>query len=224
MTRTLMLTAAAAAALTLSACNRQDNSAANTSATGMAANPGQAAPVNAAQDAVGAAVGQTSAATLGSRDTGAFVENAARSDMYEIQAGQLAQQKARSADVKAYGKMMVTDHTALSNEMKPIVSKAGLTAPTTLDERRQGFIDNLKAADAQNFDKTYIDQQVAAHDEALTLMRGYSQNGDNADLKAAAAKAAPKVQAHLERAKTLQSQLGDRAAAGNSAASGNATR
>lgn len=223
MTRTLMLTAAAAA-LILSACNRQGDSAANTSATGMAANPGQAAPVNAAQDAIGAAVGQTSAATLGARDTGAFVENAARSDLYEIQAGQLAQQKARSADVKAFGKMMVTDHTALSNEMKPLISKAGRTAPTALDERRQGFIDNLKAASGQDFDKTYIDQQVAAHDEALTLMQGYSQNGDNADLKAAAAKAAPKVQAHLERARTLQSQLGGGAAAGNSAASGNATR
>ena len=215
MKHKLTLAAAAVSALALTACNRQDGSAANTSATGMAANPGQSAPVNAAQDAVGGAVGQTAAATVGSRDTGAFVENAARSDMYEIQAGQLAQQKAKSADVKAFGKMMVTDHTTLTNEMKPLINKAGLTPPTSLDERRQGLIDNLKAASAQDFDKTYMNQQAAAHEEALTLMEGYAQNGGNADLKAAAAKAAPKVQAHLERARTLQSQLGGGAAGGN---------
>src|SRR5690349_478205 len=63
MQRTLMLAAAAATALTLAACNRQ--SAGNTAAANAAANPGQSAPVNAAQDAVGAAVGQTSASTLG---------------------------------------------------------------------------------------------------------------------------------------------------------------
>lgn len=207
MHRTSILTAAAVAALSLSACNRPAEQA-NTAAGNMAASPGQTAPMNAAQDAVGAAVGATSAATLGSHDTGAFVDNAARGDMYEIQAGQLAEQKAKSAEVKAFGKMMVTDHTALQNEMKPLVTKAGLTPPAELDERRKGFLDNLKAASAADFDKTYIDQQVAAHDEALTLMKGYAENGDNADLKAAAAKTAPKVQAHLDKARALQAGLG----------------
>ena len=220
MHRTFLLTAAAVAALSLSACNRPAEQA-NTAETGnmAAAGPGQTAPVNAAQDAMGAAVGPTSASTLGSHDTGAFVENAARSDMYEVQAGQLAQQKAKSADVKAFGKMMATDHTALQNEMKPLVVKAGLTPPAELDQRRKGFLDNLKAASAADFDKTYIDQQVAAHDEALTLMKGYSENGDNAELKAAAAKAAPKVQAHLDKARALQAQL-----SGAGGAAGNATR
>lgn len=220
MNRALMLTAAAAAALSLAACNRQ--AAENTAvadANSMAASPGQAGPVNAAQDAMSAAVGATSAATVGSHDTGAFAENAARSDMYEIQAGEIAQQKARSADVKAFGKMMATDHAALQTEMKPLVTKAGLTPPTELDQRRKGMVDNLRAASAQDFDKAYVDQQVAAHEEALTLMRGYAENGDNADLKAAAAKAAPKVQAHLDRAKALQAKL-----AGAGSAAGNATR
>ena len=222
MYRTFILTAAAVAALSVGACNRRAETG-NTTAAGNVATtgPGQTAPVNAAQDAVGAAVGATSAATLGSHDTGAFVENAARSDMYEIQAGQLAEQKSKSAGVKAFAKMMVTDHTALEKEMKPLVAKAGLTPPAGLDERRKGFLDNLKAASPADFDKAYIDQQVAAHEEALSLMKGYAENGGDADLKAAAAKTAPKVQAHLDKARALQSQLGGAASAG---AGGNTTR
>jgi len=209
MTRTLLFAAAAAAALSLAACNKNQasNAADTASNTAAAANPGQTEPVNQAQDAVGAAVGSTSAATLGSHDTGAFVSNAAQSDMYEIQAAQIAEQKSKNAEVKAFAKKMIADHTALTKEMKPLITAAGQTPPADLDQRRKGFLDNLKAADAGSFDKTYMDQQVAAHDEALTLMQGYAKDGSDAGLKAAAAKAVPKVQMHSDMAKKLQAKL-----------------
>lgn len=206
MHRAMFLTAAAVAALSLAACNRQGG--ANTTAENTLASPGQTEPVNQAQDAMGAAVGATSAAVLGARDTGAFVSNAAENNMYEIQAANVAQQKAKSADVKAFAKTMGADHTTMLDEMKPLATAAGKPIPSELDQRRKGFLDNLNAASAADFDKTYIDQQVSAHEETLTLLNGYAENGDNADLKAMAAKAAPKVQAHLDRAKSLQSQLG----------------
>ena len=38
-------------------------------------------------------------------------------------------------------------------------------------------------------------------------MQGYADGGGDAGLKAAAAKAVTKVQAHLDRAKTIQSTL-----------------
>lgn len=193
MTRAFLICAAAASALAVAACNRQEP-----------ANPGQSEPVNAAQDAVGAAVGQVSASTMGANTTEGFVSNAAMSDMYEIQAGQMAQQKGQSADVKAFGKMMVADHTAMSNEMKPLAQAAGQAVPATLDERRKGMLDNLTAASGADFDRVYLSQQEAAHEEALTLMRGYAENGDNAGLKALAQKATPKIQAHLDRVKQIQ--------------------
>src|SRR5947208_1376236 len=76
-----------------------------------------------------------------------------------------------------------------------------------LDQRRKGFLDNLKAAPAADFDKTYIDQQVAGHQEALDLMKGYADHGSDAGLKGGASKAIPKVQAHLDKAKQIQSTL-----------------
>jgi putative membrane protein len=206
MNRPFLLMTAAAAALSLAACNKPASTPAPPPAAETATNDATAA-TGAAQDAVGAAVGQTSAATLGSHDTGAFVSNATQSDMYEIQAGGIAATRAKNADVKAFGKSMVTQHTAMSNEMKPLITAAGQTPASKLDERRQGFIDNLKSASDADFDKTYIDQQVAAHGEALTLMQGYADAGPDAGLKAGAAKAVPKVQAHLDKAKSIQSSL-----------------
>ena len=191
------LAAAAAAALSLAACQKTDSEPTTDAGTTNSA-------VNAAQDATAAAVGATAAATVGPMTTESFVTNAAISDMYEIQAGQIAQKKGQSAGVRDFGKMMVVDHTAMSNTMKPLIAAAGQTPPVGLDERRKGMIDNLNAAAATDFDRVYLAQQQAAHTEALSLMQNYGKDGEDAALKAAAAKTAPKVQSHLEHVRTLQ--------------------
>jgi len=189
---------AVAATLALAACQQKDEVA--------DADPGTTNPaINAAQDAVGAAVGATTASTVAPMTTDSFATNAVIGGMYEIQAGQIAEKKSQNAAVKSFAKMMVADHTAMSNQMKPLIAAAGVTAPTGLDERRKGMIDNLNAASAADFDGVYRAQQDAAHKETLALMEGYAQSGDNAGLKDAAAKAVPKVRAHLDHVQQLAS-------------------
>ena len=200
MKHALLLSAAAVAALSLAACNKPATAPdTNTTSVGAA--------IDKTQDATGAAVGATSAATLGSHDTPAFVSNASQSDMYEIQAAAIAQKRSKTAAIKAFAKMMATDHTATSKAMGPLATAAGQTPADKLDERRKGFIDNLNTANDADFDKTYVDQQVAAHQEALTLMQGYAGDGSDAGLKAAAAATAPKVQMHLDKIKGIQAAM-----------------
>jgi putative membrane protein len=198
MKRHLFVCAAALALFSVAACNRDDDDTAE--------GPGQTEPVNAAQDAVGAGVGMASG-PMAALTTDSFVGAAAVSDMYEVEAGKLASSMGKAADVKAYGKMMTEMHTATTKELGPMATKAGVTPPKELDERRKGFLDNLKAAGG-DFDKTYLDQQVAAHEEALNLMKGYADGGDNAEIKAFAAKTAPVVEQHLAKARSLRDTAG----------------
>jgi len=204
MVRSTLIMVAGTAALCLAGCQKKD-------ATPSPTDPGTSnAAVNQVQDTTAAAVGSASAATAGPVSTDAFVTNAAISDMYEIEAGRIAEQKASSPAVKDFGKMMVADHTTLSNTMKPLIVAAGKTPPPGVDERRKGMIDNLNAAPVADFDKVYLAQQEAAHNEALTLMQGYADRGDVTDLKAAAAQAVPKIRAHLDHVKQLNSGPGER--------------
>lgn len=198
MKNALLLTAAVAASLSMAACSK---------ATADKTQADAAAAVNTAQDAAAGPVGQMSAQTIGSHDTPSFVANAAMSDMYEVEAGKLAQVRGMAADVKAFGKMMADGHTATTAEMKPLAAAAGQTPPAALDERRKGLLDNLKAAGPADFDRVYVDQQVAAHEEALTLLSGYAANGDDAGLKAFAAKTAPAVQMHLDKANGMKTAM-----------------
>lgn len=160
-------------------------------------------PVNAAQDATSAAVGQTSAATLGANTVDGYVTNAAIGDMYEIQAAEIALERSENAQVRELAQMIHDDHTAASERMRSIVQSGNLDAelPTELDERRQGMIDNL--SDAEDFDQVYVDQQVAAHQEALTLHRGFADNEDAPELAAHAREVTGPIEMHLERARAL---------------------
>ncbi len=214
--RTLLI---ATTALALAACGERDTASttvssaetatenaandAGTAISNTASDVGNSEPVNAVQDAVGGVVGQATAATANSVD--AYVRNAALGDMYEREASRIALEKSKSAAVKKFAQQMITDHTATTAEVKKIIAsdKLALSPPATLDDRRQGFIDNLRSAPAADFDKVYLDQQTAAHKEALTLHKSYVDDGDNASLKAFATKTAPKVQMHLDMVEKL---------------------
>lgn len=177
-------------------------------------------PANIAQDVAGAATGVATGAT-GALSTEAFVRDAAIGGLYEIESSKLALEKASSPDVKAAARTIIADHEAANAKLKALVDagKAPGPLPTALDERRKGMIDNLKGASAKDFDDRYLDQQTMAHHEALLAFNGYAKTGDNPDLKAFAAEAAPKLKHHAEMVTKLDrsTTADDEAGAGQAA-------
>ena len=161
--------------------------------------------VNATQDATSGMVGQTSAMTMGANTVDGFVTNLAIGNMYELEAAKIAAAKSTNADVKALAAMITKDHTAAGEKLMAAAPAAApdVAVPTALDERHQGLIDNLNAATADDFDKVYLDQQVAAHNEALTLLNGFKDNSDAPTLAALAGELVAPVTMHRDRARTL---------------------
>lgn len=217
--RTARLGAAAVLALSLAAagCKKSDTAGAEQNSTApQNATESAAAVVGdktaVVQDSAAAVVGPLSAATAGSLSAAAFVDNAGQSDMYEIEAAKLATERSKSPAIKKFAAQMIAAHTKSSTELKGIVSggQAGdAKIPAALDNRRQGLIDNLKSASADDFDARYVDQQQAAHREAEILMKGYSTAGSNATLKTFAAKMSPIVTEHTKMAEQLDRKNAD---------------
>lgn len=184
-----LLLAAGAAALTLAACNKPE--------TGAAPDQSNAA-ANAAQDAASAATGAV-AAPVGAMTTAGFVTNAAIGGMYEIESSKLALQRSNNAKVKELAQKLIDDHTKAGAELKANAATVdGVTVPTALDQRHNGLLDNLRGASNADFDKVYLDQQTAAHREAIDLFGGYADNGDNGSLQRFAAKTKPALEMHLQ--------------------------
>ncbi|HZR25180.1 MAG TPA: DUF4142 domain-containing protein [Vicinamibacterales bacterium] len=131
----------------------------------------------------------------------------------DIDAGQLAETKAANADVKAFGKQMVTDHTGVNKQATDLVTKLHVTPEDnpTAQGLKKGGADNiahLKTLSGAAFDKAYVDHEVAYHQQVLDAVdKTLIPNAKNAELKALLVKVRPAFVAHLEHAKMVQKSL-----------------
>jgi putative membrane protein len=152
-----------------------------------------------------AAVATLSLVACGAPSTTDFIQKAAMSDMYEVEAGKIATQKGQTAPVKGFAEMMVDAHSKTPEELKGIIAseKINVDLPTKLDAEHQKLIDDLNTASSADFDGTYAKQQVDGHQEAVDLFDSYAKKGNNAALKAFAQKTLPVIQQHLDAAKKL---------------------
>lgn len=139
-----------------------------------------------------------------SPSTADFVKQVAISDMFEIEASKLAQQKG-NAEEKTFASQMVTDHTKTSTELKGLVSGGKVQAelPAALDSSHQSKLDKLKKEDGKDFSSEFDSIQVSAHKDAVDLFERYAKGGDNSDLKDWAGKTLPALKHHLEMAEGL---------------------
>jgi putative membrane protein len=132
-----------------------------------------------------------------------FIKEAAMSDMLEIEAAKVAQQKG-NADEKKFAEQMITDHTKTSTELKGMVTgELAAAIPTALDDSSQKKLDKLKGAKPDNFASEYDPMQVSAHKDAVSLFERYAKGGENSKLKDWAGKTLPALQHHLDMAQAM---------------------
>lgn len=136
--------------------------------------------------------------------TADFVKEAATSDMLEIDAAKIAQQKG-NADEKKFAEQMITDHTKTTDELKELISNGAVKAelPAALDSSAQDKLDKLKNAKPEDFAAIYDPMQVSAHKDAISLFERYAKSGENDKLKDWAGKTLPALQHHLDMAQQM---------------------
>lgn len=131
----------------------------------------------------------------------------------DIDAGKLAEKKAQGAEVKAFAKRMVTDHTGVNQAAVSLAQKLHLTPesnPTSesLKEGGEQNVAKLGGLSGQAFDKAYIDHEVAYHESVLDAMdKVLIPGAQNAQLEALLVKVRPAFVDHLHHAQMLQSTL-----------------
>lgn len=132
----------------------------------------------------------------------------------DIDAGKLAQGKAKGKEVKDFGKQMVTDHSAVNKQAVALVTKLKVKPEdnATSQSLRKGGDENvkkLKTLKGDAFDKAYVDQEVAYHQAVLDAIDNVLiPNAKNAQLKALIVKVRPAIDGHLQHAKMMQAKLG----------------
>jgi putative membrane protein len=132
----------------------------------------------------------------------------------DIDAGKLAESKGSNAQVKAFGKQMVTDHSGVNKQAVALVTKLKVkpednATSKSLKAGGEENLANLKKLSGAAFDKAYIDHEVAYHQQVLeALDKPLIPSAQNAELKNLLVSVRPAFVAHLDHAKMLQASLG----------------
>ncbi|WP_353719030.1 DUF4142 domain-containing protein [Dyadobacter sp. 676] len=146
-----------------------------------------------------------------------FVTNAADGGMFEVKAGELAVAKGDSTSmgfmhgdslsVKSFGRMMVTDHSKVNEELKNLAERKGASVPGSLSAAKQQKLDSLSAANGAAFNAMYAKMMVSSHQETVQLFQTQAASGNDGELKSWAADKIPALQHHLEMSQMLRDSI-----------------
>ena len=127
-----------------------------------------------------------------------YVKKAGAGDLYEIQSSKLVM-NSTNPKLRGFAQEMVSDHTKSTADVKAAAMKAGMhPAPPMLSPKQSMMIANLNKVSGAARDQMYVEQQKAAHNEALALHEEYAANGTTPSLKMAATKIVPVVKSHIQ--------------------------
>ena len=157
-----------------------------------------AAPsVSFAQSAPAAKSGQPSAAA---KD---FLTDAMQGDVSEVKMGQLAEKNGGSAEMKDFGKTLVTDHTKAGEQVKATAQKVGVTVKEQPSSEAQKDYDKLSKLKGADFDKEFARMSVDDHQKDISKFQkeADAKDGPASDL---AQQQLPVLKKHLQMAQSLQ--------------------
>ena len=137
-----------------------------------------------------------------------FLRKAADAGTMEIAASRLAQTKASSEPVKAFAAMMIRDHGAANEKMKPIAQRLGIQLPSSPPDVKKQELAQLEQLSGPAFDNAYAQQiGIDAHQDAVALFRKAVDDAKDADVKAFARQTLPTLSHHLDMAKQMAAQV-----------------
>jgi len=109
----------------------------------------------------------------------AFVAKVSQGGMYEVEASQLAIQRAKAPDVKDVASTEVHDHELVNSKLKQIASATGVEVAGQLNPEFQQRLDKLKAVSGADFDQAYIADMKQIHDGDEKLFANEAKEGSS---------------------------------------------
>jgi len=131
-------------------------------------------------------------------DASNFAVNAANGGMMEVELGRVAQDNASSPRVKAFGAMMIKDHTEANNDLKGIATSLNIALPDSVSNDTRSEIEHMKMKKGKAFDKAYIGMMLDDHKKDIAEFRKCADKCSDSTIKSFAYNTLPVLEKHLD--------------------------
>jgi putative membrane protein len=131
-----------------------------------------------------------------SREDKEFLKNAGELGMTEVLLGNLAVERATSAELKALGARLVEDHTKANEELVALALKKGVELTMEPTAAQKKMLANFKDKSGAEFDKELMEHVRKDHEKGLHTFTDAAQDSKDMDIKAFALKNVGVMQQH----------------------------
>jgi|GEM_PF-2274628 len=152
-----------------------------------------------------------------------FLQESHQTNLAEIAAGHLAQQKGKNQTVKNLGAKFVTDHTKLDQSLKSVANSVGVSLPSMPNSSQQAVENQLKKKSGTQFDNLFVTSQFAGHTQAMRSTQTEIDNGSNPAVVKLATDSLPVIESHHQALAAAAKQLGITLPTASPAPTGTAT-
>jgi len=129
-------------------------------------------------------------------------------DLFEIQGGKLALQKATTPAVKSLGDRLVTDHSKSLQDAVDLAKKLGIRRPTSPSPTQQWELKVVSTFSGTAFDRWYADLEVKDHMQDIDETSEAVDEGCNDEIRALAREDLPMLQQHVQLAQAALGAAG----------------
>ncbi|GIF03703.1 DUF4142 domain-containing protein [Actinoplanes siamensis] len=99
--------------------------------------------------------------------------------LWEMPAGQMAQEKSDDPRIKSIGKDIAAQHTELDKLVRAAARKLDIELPDKPNADQQGWLGEMRGAEGKEFDQIFVDRLRAAHGKifpAIATIRASTRN------------------------------------------------
>lgn len=138
---------------------------------------------------------------------------AVTANQIDVNYGKIALKKSKNADVKKFAQIMIDDHSGVIDQAVALAKKLGVTPkdnPLTqqLLQGEKETTKKLNSLRGKNFDKAYIDNEVAYHEAVISAVKNVLiPQTQNAELKDLLVKVSPVLDHHLAMARKTAAEF-----------------
>ena len=135
-----------------------------------------------------------------------FINSALDGGRTEVKLSNAAEGISHNQRIISFAKMMVHDHTQVIEGLKRLRKQELINPDDALSAKHKKLIDSISSLSGDNFDKAYISQMVADHQEAVSLFKNITQDRE-ASVQVFARKVLPTIQMHYDSAKAIAASI-----------------
>ncbi len=134
-------------------------------------------------------------------------------DAYQIiefdrQEGALAKTQAKNPAVRALSDQLTNQANDFAARLGPTAAAASIKPPSILREDLRVRLGHMRLQQGQDFDRTYIGDQIASHEELLRMEGGMNDATVSPEFATLMRQGTGLVRENLDKLRALQSQVG----------------